>query len=101
MVSQRTSEIGIRIALGAQTGQVRRMIVSHGGGIALIGVAIGLSGAFGLTRLLDSLLFRVRAIDTTTFVAVAAVMVGVALAASYVPAWRASRVDAMTALRSE
>ena len=101
MVSQRASEIGIRMALGAQTGQVRRMIVGHGSRVALIGVAIGIIGALGLTRLLSSLLFRVTALDVATFLAISAMMIGVALLASYVPARRASRVDPMIALRSE
>jgi putative ABC transport system permease protein len=100
-VSQRTGEIGIRMALGARSDQVSRMIVSHGGRVALIGVSIGIAAGLGLTRLLDSLLFHVKAMDMETFVAISALMVGVALLASYVPAWRAARVDPMAALRSE
>ena len=101
MVSQRTREIGIRMALGAQSRQVRRMVVTHGGRVALMGVGIGLVAALLLTRLLDSMLFRVAAIDLVTFVVMSAVMIGVALLASYVPAWRASSVDPMVSLRAE
>jgi putative ABC transport system permease protein len=101
MVSQRTREIGIRMALGARSGEVRRMIVVHGGRVALIGVAIGVLAALLLTRLLDSMLFRVTAIDWVTFVVMSVVMIGVALLASYIPAWRASSVDPLVSLRAE
>ena len=101
MVSQRTREIGIRMALGAQSGEVRRMIVTHGSRVALIGVAIGLVAAALLTRVLDSMLFRVAAIDWATFAIMSGVMVGVALLASYIPAWRASSVDPLKSLRGD
>jgi ABC-type antimicrobial peptide transport system permease subunit len=101
MVSLRTREIGIRMALGAQSGEVRRMIVTHGGRVALLGVAIGVGAALLLTRLLDSMLFRVAAVDMVTFVVMSAVMIGVALLASYIPARRASSVDPMVSLRAE
>jgi predicted permease len=101
MVSQRTREIGIRMALGAQAGEVRRMVVTQGGRVALIGVAIGVVAAVVMTRLLDSMLFRVPAIDLVTFMAMSAVMIGVALLASYIPACRASSVDPMVSLRAE
>jgi putative ABC transport system permease protein len=101
MVSQRRREIGIRIALGAQAGEVRRMIVTHGSRVALVGVAIGLAAALMLARLLDSMLFRVAAIDGVTFAVMSAVMVGVALLASYIPAWRASSVDPLVSLRAD
>jgi ABC-type antimicrobial peptide transport system permease subunit len=101
MVSQRTREIGIRMALGAQSVEVRRMIVKHGGRVTLIGVVIGVTVSLMLTRLLDRLLFGVAAIDMVTFVAMSAVMIGVALLASYIPAWRASSVDPIVSLRAE
>ncbi len=101
MVSQRTREIGIRMALGAQAGEVRRMIVAHGSRVVLIGVAIGVAVALFLTRLLESMLFRVTAIDPVTFIVMSAVMIGVALLASYIPARRASSVDPMVSLRAE
>ena len=101
MVSQRTREIGIRMALGAQAGEVRRMIIAHGSRVVLIGVAIGITVALFLTRLLESMLFRVTAIDWLTFIVMSAVMIGVALLASYIPARRASSVDPMVSLRAE
>jgi putative ABC transport system permease protein len=101
MVSQRTREIGIRMALGAGAGEVRRMIVRQGGRIVLVGVATGIVAALFLTRLLDSMLFRVPASDATTFVVMSAVVFGVALLASYLPARRASSVDPLVSLRSE
>jgi ABC-type antimicrobial peptide transport system permease subunit len=101
MVTQRTREIGIRMALGARAGQVRRMIVTQGARIVLVGVALGTVAALLLTRLLDSLLFHVPAVDGLTFVATAAVVIGVAVLASYVPARRASSLDPLTSLRSE
>jgi hypothetical protein len=101
VVSQRTREIGIRMALGARAEQVRRMVVAQGGMVAGVGVVVGLVGALLLARVLDSLLFGVSAIDPVTFVATAVVMVGVALLASYVPARRASGVDPVEALAGE
>ena len=99
--SQRTQEVGIRMALGAQTGDVLRLIVGQGMATAMIGVAIGLAGAFGLTQLMTSLLFSVTATDPLTFVAIPIMLTGVALAACFVPARRAARVDPMVALRYE
>jgi putative ABC transport system permease protein len=101
LVSQRTREIGIRIALGAQAKEVRRMIIVHGSRVVLIGVAIGVTVALFLTRLLEGMLFRVATRDWVTFVVMSAVMVGVALLASYIPAWRASSVDPIVSLRAE
>ena len=101
MVSQRTKEIGLRLALGASAGEVRRMVVRQGGRVVAIGVAAGVVAALLLTRLLGSMLFRVAAFDPTTFVVVSAAVVGVALLACYVPARRASSVDPLVSLRAE
>ncbi|HZE69978.1 MAG TPA: ABC transporter permease [Pyrinomonadaceae bacterium] len=100
-VAQRTNEIGIRMALGAQTRDVLRLIVGQGFKLVLIGLAIGLVGAFALTRLLASLLFDVGTKDPLTFVAVAGILAFVAVLACYLPARRASRVDPLIALRYE
>jgi len=100
-VSQRRREFGIRLALGAHPGQVLNMVLRHGVKMALVGVVIGLGGAFALTRLMTSLLFGVAASDPATFVAVALLLVLVALLACYWPARRAMKVDPMVALRYE
>jgi len=101
IASQRTHEIGIRMALGAMKGDVLRMMLSQAGGMAGLGVGIGLVLGLGLTRLMSSLLFGVSAHDPLTFLAVAALLILVALAACYVPALRAAKVDPMVALRYE
>jgi ABC-type antimicrobial peptide transport system permease subunit len=100
-VTRRTQEIGVRMALGAEAGMVRRMVVAQGGRVAMLGVVVGLLAALILTRYIKSLLFGIEPLDATSFASVAAVMVAVALLASYLPARRASRVDPATALRAE
>ena len=100
-VSQRTQEIGVRMALGAQLASVRSMILSQTLKLTLIGVALGLGGAFVVARFLASLLFGVGMYDPATFLCVAALLVAVALAASYIPARRAMHVDPIVALRYE
>jgi len=98
-VAQRTQEMGIRRALGAQQSDILRLVVGQGLRFALAGVIVGVAGAWGLTRLMKTLLFHVSATDPVTFMAVAVIFLLVALGASYIPARRASRVDPMTALR--
>ena len=101
LVRQRTHEIGVRMALGAQPGDVMRLVVGQGTRMALVGVAIGVGVALGLTRLMANQLFGVSAHDPLTFAAVALLLIVVSVAASYIPARRAMRVDPMVALRYE
>jgi predicted permease len=100
-VAQRTHEIGLRMALGAEVRHVLRLIVGRGLALAGIGAAIGLLGAFGITRALKSLLFGVSATDPLSFAGIAVLLTGAAFLASYLPARRAARVDPMVALRYE
>jgi len=99
MVSQRTHEIGVRLALGADRRHVLRLILGQGTTLAVIGVAIGLAACFGLTRLMTSLLFGVSATDSATLVLIAVLLTGISAMACYIPARRAMRVDPMIALR--
>ena len=100
-VSQRTREIGIRMALGAEQRELKRMFIRHGLLLAIIGVVCGLTAAVALSRLMTSLLFEVKPIDPLTYGAVSATLVAAAVAASYLPARKASAVDPVTALRAE
>jgi ABC-type antimicrobial peptide transport system permease subunit len=100
-VEQRTQEIGIRLALGAQASQVRKMVVTQGMALALVGIVLGLVGAFGLAQLITAFLFGVTAKDPVVFVGVPILLGAVALLAVWLPARRASRVDPLIALRYE
>ena len=100
-VAQRTNEIGIRMALGAQTRDVLGLIVKDGLKLVFMGLVLGISGALALTRVLATLLFGVATRDPMTFVAIAVLLSIVAMLACYIPAWRATRVDPLEALRCE
>ena len=100
-VAQRTQEMGIRMALGADRGSIRTLVVLHGMKLALVGVVLGVAAAFGLTRLMASLLFGVKTWDPAVFVTVPIILTAVALVAVWLPATRASRLDPMQALRVE
>ena len=100
-VTQRTHELGIRVALGAGPRAILRLVLQQALGLVLSGIVIGLAGAFALTRVLASMLFGVSATDGLTYVGLALLLAAIALLASYVPARRAARVDPLIALRSE
>jgi putative ABC transport system permease protein len=100
-VAQRSHEIGVRIALGAQPGDVLKMIVGQGLKLAIAGVSIGLAAALAVTRVLESLLFSTSATDPVTFIAIPLILTGVAFLASFIPARRATKVDPIVALRYE
>jgi predicted permease len=99
VVAERTREIGVRMALGATAGAVRRMVVSQGAKVVLIGATIGIAVAFASTRFLETLLYEVSAVDPVVFVAMSVMMTGIGMLASYLPARRASRVDPIESLR--
>ena len=101
MVVQRTHEIGLRMALGAQRGNVLKLILSRGMALAVIGVAVGIAVSALLTRFLGSLLYDVKALDPITFVSVAGVLLAVSAVASAIPASRAASLDPMKTLRDQ
>jgi putative ABC transport system permease protein len=101
LVTQRTTEIGVRIALGAQRGEVLRMVLLDGLRPAIVGLALGLVIAAGVTRYMQSLLVNTRPLDLSVYAVVGAVLLAVAAVACVIPAWTASRLDPMQALRTE
>ena len=100
-VQQRTQELGVRMALGAQASNIRNMVIRQGMVLAAIGVVLGIGGSLGLTRFLASFLFGVQALDPLAFIATPVLLTAVAFLAVWIPALRATRVSPMTALRFE
>jgi ABC-type antimicrobial peptide transport system permease subunit len=100
-VAQRTRELGVRVALGAQRGDVLTLVLKHGLRLALAGIVMGVIGALAMTQALSSLLYGVRATDLFTYTVVPVLLGTVAMLATYVPALRATRVDPLTAIRAE
>ena len=100
-VTQRTQEIGIRVALGARRGDVLKLMLGHGLRLALLGTVIGMAGALGLTRLMTGLLYEVKPSEPITFLGVSALLTSVTLLACWLPAHRAAKLDPMVALRTE
>jgi ABC-type antimicrobial peptide transport system permease subunit len=101
VVAERTREIGVRMALGATSNAVRRMVMSHGGKVVMFGVLIGVVVAIYSTKYLEKLLFEVRAVDATVFAAMSVMLIAIGVIASYMPARRASRVDPIESMRSD
>jgi ABC-type antimicrobial peptide transport system permease subunit len=101
VVAERTREIGVRMALGATAAAVRRMVVSQGARVVLIGAVVGVVVALASTRFLKTLLYEVDAVDPLMFIAMSITMIGIGMLASYVPAHRASRVDPIESLRAD
>jgi putative ABC transport system permease protein len=101
MVTQRTQEIGVRIALGAKRSDVMRLVLQNGMALLVLGLGIGLAGAFALSRFLQSLLFEVKSTDIMTFASVPFLLAAVAFLACYLPARRATLVDPVVALRND
>jgi ABC-type lipoprotein release transport system permease subunit len=101
IVAQRTREIGVRMALGATTGLVRRQVVSDGAKVVLVGIVVGIGVAFASTRFLSTLLYDVKAVDPVVFAAMSVMMLAIGMLASYMPARRASSVNPMESLRSD
>ena len=100
-VAQRTQDIGIRLALGAEPASIRNMVIAQGMRLAVVGIVIGLASSFGLTRLLSSFLFGVKPLDPLVFTLAPAMLAAIALFAVWLPARRATRIDPITALRCE
>ena len=101
MVAQRRREIAVRMAVGAQVADVRRLVLTEAGGLALLGAVVGIGAAVALTRRLQALLFETSPLDPLVFVAVSTLLVGVCLLASWLPARRAARIEPLAALRAE